>query len=217
MPQPGELIDVSVPMREGMPQWEGEDVYRAEAMLSTPEDDVNVTLVTTTSHTGTHVDAPRHFVDGGKSLDDFPLDAWVGPCLVVDLTHLDRDITAEDLSAAGIPHGATRLVLKTRSSDLWRTHPETFVNDFIAVAPSGARWLVEHGVRLVANDYLSIGPVGPEGVETHVILLGNDILVVEGLNLTGVPGGAYELLCFPLRLAGADGAPARVALRSLGP
>jgi arylformamidase len=216
MPERGHIFDVTVPGREGMPQWEGEEVYRSEPMLSTPDDDVNVTLVTITSHTGTHVDAPRHFIHDGKSLDDFPLDDWIGPAVVVDFAALDRDITADDLKSAGIPAGTTRLVLKTRNSNLWQTHPETFVEDYIALAPSGAEWLVERQVRLVANDYLSIGSVGPEGVETHLILLHNDILVVEGLNLSNVPAGAYELLCFPLRLSGGDGAPARVALRSLG-
>ena len=216
MPRPGEIMDVTVFMQPGMPQWAGEDVLATRALAALPEDGANVTLLTMTTHTGTHVDAPRHFISDGKTLDQIPLDRWVGPCVVVDFSELTKNITADDLERAILPPNVTRLVLKTRNSDLWRTDPETFVEDFIALAPSGARWLVERQIRLVAIDYLSIGSVGQEGVETHRILLSNDILIVDGLNLTGVPMGAYELLCFPLNLFGVDGAPARVALRALG-
>ncbi|MBA2453098.1 MAG: cyclase family protein [Chloroflexia bacterium] len=216
MPRPGEIMDVTVFMQPGMPQWAGEAVMATRSLSELPGDEANVAMLTMTTHTGTHVDAPRHFFERSKTLDQIPLDRWVGPCVVADFTGVTTDITADDLDRANIPPNITRLVLKTRNSELWRTHPETFVEDFIAVAPSGARWLVERLIRLVAIDYLSIGSFGPEGVETHRILLGNDVLVVEGLNLTGVPAGAYELLCFPLNLFGLDGAPARVALRVLG-
>lgn len=216
MPRSGEVIDVSVFMQPGMPQWAGEELLTTQALAALPEDEVNVTLLTMTTHTGTHVDAPRHFIVDGKTLDQIPLERWVGPCIVADFSHVTADITADDLERANLPPGLTRLVLKTPNSDLWRAHPETFVEDFIAVAPSGAHWLVERQIGLVAIDYLSVGSIGPEGVETHRILLGNDVVVVEGLNLSEVPAGPYELLCFPLNLFGVDGAPARVALRALG-
>jgi arylformamidase len=216
MPRQGEIIDITIQLREGMPQWAGEEIYKEDPMLRTPEDEVNVTRLTITTHTGTHVDAPRHFVHDGKTMDQIPLNRWVGPCAVIDLSHLTHEITAEDLDRAGVPVNTTRLVLKTRNSDLWSTHPDEFVEDYVALAPSGARWLVEHQVRLVAIDYLSIGSVGADGTVTHRELLQNDVLIVEGIDLRNVPAGLYELLCFPLHLE-ADGATARVALRALAP
>jgi len=215
MPRSGELFDVTIPMRPGMPQWAEEEYMATSALSSTPADVANVTLLTMTSHTGTHVDAPRHFIHGGTTIDEIPMDRWVGPCVVVDFSEKERDLTAADLEEVAIPAGTTRVVLKTRNSELWRTHPSAFYEKFIAIDPGAAQWLVDRGVRLVAIDYLSIGSVHPDGDETHRILLGNDILVVEGLDLTNVPAGPYELLCFPLKIQGADGAPARVALRAL--
>lgn len=217
MPPAGEILDVSVPMQQGMPQWDGEDVLRLAPMLQTPADQVNVTRITMTTHTGTHVDAPRHFVHDGKKLDEIPLDRWVGPAVVVDCTHLEHDISGDDLERLNVPAGTTRLIFKTRNSDLWKQQPETFVRDYIALAPSGAEWVVEHQIRLVGIDYLSIGSVHDDGVECHLTLLLNEVLIVEGLNLSQVPAGPYELLCLPMPVAGSDGAPARVALRALAP
>lgn len=216
MPRPGELLDVSIPIQPGMPQWAGEEIMATRSLSELPRDQANVTQLLMTTHTGTHVDAPRHFMERGKTLDQIPLDRWVGPCTVVDLSDQTTDITADDLENAAIPTGVTRLVLKTRNSELWRTHPETFFEDFIALAPSGAIWIVERQIQLVAIDYLSVGSVAPDGVETHRILLANELAIVEGLDLSKVPAGPYELLCFPLKVFGGDGAPARVALRALG-
>lgn len=217
MPRAGEILDVSVPMREHMPQWDGEDILRTDPIERTPEDLVNVTRLTLTTHTGTHVDAPRHFVHEGKALDEIALDRWVGPALVVDCTSLHRDITGEDLDGLDIPAGTTRLIFKTRNSELWEAQPQTFVFNYIALAPSGAQWVVNRQIRLVGIDYLSIGSVDDDGVECHLMLLRNEVLIVEGLNLSQVQAGPYELLCFPLSIAGSDGAPARVALRALAP
>lgn len=209
------LIDVTVPMRPGMPQWEGEEILATTPLSQTPEDVSNVLKLTMTSHTGTHVDAPRHFIHDGATLDEIPLDRWVGSCLVVDFTALNKDITAEDLQLAEIPAGTERLIFKTRNSGLWASSPNTFVRDYVALAPSGAEWLVARGIGLLGIDYLSIGSVRPDGVDTHLILLGRGMVIVEGLDLSAVTPGRYELLCFPLHLAGADGSPARVALRPI--
>lgn len=216
MSQHLKLIDVSVPMRVNMPEWENDNLFRFEPFLRTPGDLVNVTKVTFSTHTGTHVDAPWHFVDGGRKLDEIPLADWNGPAVVVDCRHLDSDITANDLERLAIPGGTDKLVFKTRNSDIWRTSPEGFVSNYIALEPSGAEWIVEHGIRLVAIDYLSIGATDTTGTVTHITLLKANVLIVEGLDLGDVDAGDYELLCFPMPLAGADGAPARVALRRIG-
>ncbi len=207
------LIDVSVSIYPGMCQWAGEEIVAAGALSSTPEDEANVTRLVLTSHTGTHVDPPRHFVHGGVTVDAIPLDRWVGPCWVADLTGSAPEVTAADLEAAGVPDGVERLILKTRNSGLWKSAPDTFDDRFVALSLDGAEWVVSRGIRLVGIDYLSIGPFHTTGVETHLMLLQNDVLIVEGLDLGVVEPGAWELLCLPLKLRGGDGAPARVALR----
>lgn len=213
MSQQDDLIDVSVPMRVRMPQWAGEEIYSFEPLSRTPGDVVNVSKVTFTTHTGTHVDSSWHFIHGGRKLDEIPLADWNGPVVVVDCRHLTADITADDLNQLNIPTDATKLIFRTTNSDIWRNQPEGFTPEYIALSPSGATWVVEHGIKLVGIDYLSIGAADDSGVDTHLILLGSQILIVEGLDLEGVDAGNYDLLCFPLHIAGADGAPARVALR----
>jgi arylformamidase len=207
------LHDVTVPIFPGMPQWDGEQVVAEAALSRTPDQSANVSILTLTTHTGTHVDPPRHFVHGGTTVDQIPLDRWVGPCWVADVTDAGPEIEVNDLEGAGIPEGTTRLVLKTRSADLWSTHPETFVDTFVALSVPAAEWVVTRGIRLVGIDYLSIGPFHTSGAETHLALLENDVIIVEGLDLRQIEPGPYELLCFPLKIRGGDGAPARVALR----
>jgi arylformamidase len=207
------LYDVSIPIFPGMPQWAGEQVVSTVPQSRTPKDRANVTRITLTTHTGTHVDPPRHFVHGATTVDEVPLERWVGPCWVADVTAAAPEIEVHDLEAAGIPESTERLVLKTSSSELWGTHPEEFVDTFIALSVPAAEWIVARGIRLVAIDSLSVGPFHTTGLETHLALLGNDVIAVEGLDLRGIEPGQYELLCFPLKIRGGDGAPARVALR----
>lgn len=212
LPEP-RLIDVSLPLRNGMPEWAGRRMLDISSYSATPADRSNVSRVALTTHTGTHVDAPRHFIHDGPTLDDVPLERWVGPCYVADLSAAQPRIEPADLETAGIPPDTERLVIKTRNSELWHSSPDTFVEDFVALSPAGAGWVLERGIRLVAIDYLSIGPFDDDIVTVHRLLLGAGVLAVEGLDLSGVDAGRYELLCFPLRIAGSDGAPARVALR----
>jgi arylformamidase len=132
-------------------------------------------------------------------------DAWV-----VDATALRATIRPSDLDRLAIPSGETRLLFKTRNSDLWSR--DGFSSDFLAFGADAARWLVDRGVRLIAIDYLSIAPFG-DPVDTHRTFLGAGVVVVEGTDLRAVEPGPYELLCLPLRLVGSDGAPARALLR----
>lgn len=161
------------------------------------------------SHTGTHVDAPYHFLEDGAALDRVPLHRFVGPARVVAIDA--PMIGARELRRAPIA-GARKILLKTRNRGLLRRRK--FHPGYVALRPDGAAYLLERGVDLVGIDYLSIEPYDSPGFPTHRLLLGHGALIVEGLDLARVRPGDYELLCFPLRLHRGDGAPARVALRT---
>ena len=207
------LFDVTIAIHPEMVQWRDDRIVQLDPLTRTPGDRSNVTRLTITTHTGTHVDPYRHFVHDGDTLDAFSLDRWVGPCWVADCSDADPEVERTDLERAAIPAGTQRLIIKTSNSDLWSAHPNTFVDRYIGLSVAAAQWVVERGIHLVGIDYLSIGPFHTSIVETHLALLGNQVVIVEGLNLTEIEAGAYELLCFPLKIHGGDGAPARVALR----
>jgi len=176
-------------------------------------DSANVSVISLGDHTGTHVDPPIHFIEGGRTVDELPLDALLGPCVVLGYDGTGN-VTDEWLDHARVPASATRILFKTRNSELWRDPTHRYTRDIVAVAASAARWCVARGVRLVGVDYLTIEPQGPEkaGYPTHMTLLGAGVVIVEGLDLRDVAPGAYELVCAPLRIADGDGAPARVFL-----
>jgi arylformamidase len=207
------LYDVSIAVHPEMVQWPGERQVAEQALSRTPTDHANVTKLQLTTHTGTHVDPPRHFIHGRATIDQVPLERWVGPCYVADLSSAAPEIEPADLEAANVPTGTTRLILKTRNSERWSHQPDVFDDRFVGVSLAAARWIVARGIQLVGIDALSVGPYHTTGVETHLELLGNDVLCVEGLDLREIAAGNYELLCFPLLIRAGDGAPARVALR----
>ena len=161
-------------------------------------------------HTGTHIDAPVHFIDGGPGAESLDLDALIGPALVVDATRLLGHIDGPTLEALLVSPQADRLLFKTPNSELWAR--DTFSTAFLGITGDGARWLARRGTRLVGVDYLSVAPFD-DPVPTHVTLLAAGTIVLEGLDLRGVKPGAYEMVCLPLLIPGADGAPARVLLR----
>jgi arylformamidase len=197
------FVDVTVPIRPGMVVWAGDPEISFEQAASLEAGDpANLTRLDLGSHTGTHVDAPLHFLPGGVGVDRLPLDALIGPALVLDLTHVEDDVSAADLD---FPAGAERLLLKTPNSRLWAR--DEFESEHVTLAPDAARLLVERGVRLVGVDYLSVG-----SPETHRILLAAGVVPLEGLDLREVEPGEYRLVALPLRLEGVDGAPARVVL-----
>ena len=205
--------DISLTLRPHMPVYPGEPQPTIEPLSQIARGDVaNVSLLTLASHTGTHIDAPYHFLADGQTVDELPLDALVGPALVVQV-QVAQEITAADLESLAIPQGTERLLFKTRSSELWRQ--ETFQTDFVALAADAARWLVKRGIRLVAIDYLSVERFGAESFEVHETLLGAGIVVVEGVDLRRVSPGSYFLACLPLKIEGGDGAPARAVLVEL--
>jgi arylformamidase len=204
------LIDVSVPLDASLPNYPGNTPFSLEAIKRLARgDSSNVSTLHLSAHAGTHVDAPRHFFDEGAGTETLALEMLIGRARVIEITSR-KGVTAEDLAAFDLTEDV-RLLIKTANSRLWSDpafHPE-----FIGVAESGAKHLVEHGVKLVGVDYLSVEQYHNPGAPAHHILLGSGTIVIEGLNLRDVEPGIYELLCLPLRVVGSDGAPARVVLR----
>ena len=195
-----EIIDISVPIREGMVTYPGDPVVHMERAASIADGDVvNLTRMDFGLHSGTHVDAPVHFIDGASGIDRAPLDALVGPCEVAEVPDLGRE------SVALAPEGAERVLFKTPNSELWAR--DDFADQFARLEGPAATLLVERRVRLVGVDYLSIG----DEAAHHALLVGG-VVPVEGLDLRGVEPGEYELICLPIRVVGADGAPARAVL-----
>ena len=204
-------IDISVGVSAGLPVWPGDPPIELAQIASIQAgDEANVSQLRAGVHIGTHVDAPRHFLDDGLTVEDLPLEAMIGPALVVDLPGV-AVIDGQVLDEAGLPPGCERLLFKTANSQLWGQTSAGFSRDFVAIDASGASWLVERRVRLVAVDYLSVAPWGAAG-PTHRTLLAAGIVILEGVDLRAAPPGNYTLVCLPLKLVGSDGAPARAVL-----
>lgn len=208
------IYDVSLVLRPDMITWPGEPAPRIEPLRRIAKGDTaNVSVVTLSDHAGTHVDPPIHFLEGGSTIDRLPLDAFVGPCVVVAFDGAGH-VSAEWLDRARIVAGTERILFKTKNSARWGDPKASFTRDFTTINASAARWCVEHKVRLVGVDYLSIEPQGPEkeGYPVHKTLLAANVVIIEGLDLSGVAPGQYELVCAPIKLLDGDGAPARVFL-----
>jgi arylformamidase len=210
MPRPSRLIDVSVVLGAGVPTYPGNPEFELQPVKRIAQGgSSNVSRLVLGTHTGTHVDAPRHFFDDRPGVDELPLDLLVGRARVVDLPHRGG-ITADQLAAEGLREDL-RVLLRTPNSRLWNGEP--FHTEYTYLTEDGARYLVDQGVKVVGIDYLSIEQFKKPGAPAPHVLLSNGIVIIEGLNLSDAEPGAYELYCLPLRIAGADGAPARVVLR----
>jgi arylformamidase len=207
------MYDITLPIREGMITYPGspETTLRPHNRIA-HGDDANVTELRFGSHTGTHLDAAHHFIDGGQTVDQLPLDVLIGPARVAEMPDDVTAIGAAELQAAEV-EGAERVLLKTRNGRLLGR--DEFSEDFAHITGEGAAWLVDAGVRLVGIDYLSVEAFDAEEPAAHRTLLEREVIVVEGLDLREVPVGDYELLCLPLKAAGIDGAPVRAVLRAL--
>jgi arylformamidase len=207
-------IDVTVPVRDGMPHWPGDPPITLVRTKDVARGDpATVSHLSLGVHSGTHVDAPVHFLADGSGIDAVPLEALLGEARVVAIRDA-RSIGVAELRSLQ-PRPGERLLFKTQNSArCWKT--DRFVPDFVYLSLEGARFLAEgraeDRVRTVGIDYLSIAGMD-EGVPTHLALLREGICIIEGLDLSAVEPGAYEMLCLPIRLQGADGAPARVLLR----
>ncbi len=209
------LYDISLAVSADMPVWPGDPAVRMwRASSISGGDPCNVTRLDIGAHTGTHVDAPLHFIDGAAAVDRLSLESLVGPCLVADFSDCET-ITADALSRLPDPPGE-RILFKTRNSARREEYGAKFFEGFTAVDESAAGRIARWGVKLVGIDYLSVERYpSPPGNPVHVALLSAGIVILEGLDLSEVPAGSYELICLPVKLRGSDGAPARAVLRDM--
>jgi arylformamidase len=206
------LIDITLPLQAALPNYPGNTPFALEANKRLSQGhSSNVSSLHLSAHTGTHVDAPRHFFDEGPGTDALPLELLCGRARVVELT-TRKAITVADLAGFDLSEDV-RLLIKTCNSRLWGS--SDFHQDYVGVSGEAARYLVDRGVKVLGVDYLSVEEFRKPGAPAHRTLLGAGTIVIEGLNLLEVEPGQYEMFCLPLSIPEADGAPARVVLRTL--
>lgn len=207
------FYDVTVPLSEGVPIYQGDPEVKIETPLTMANGDAaNVSKLCFGVHTGTHVDAPNHFIDGTRRLDELELEKLIGKCRVVEIETNVMAIEPRHLAEIG---NAERVLFKTRNSTFWNEPKQGFRKDFTYITPESAHLLADKNLKLVGIDYLSVEKFGSKDFATHIALLEKEIVILEGLDLREVPPGVYELICLPLKYVGGtgDGAPARTILR----
>ena len=211
------IYDISVPLSSVTPTYPGDPGIAITSWLQLAHgDSANVSLLQFGAHSGTHIDAPAHFLAGAAKVDAVSLESLIGEVEVIELPR-ERSVIDEEFVLEHCDKRGQRILFKTRNSDFWNNPGDGFRTDYSYLEPAAARRLVEFGIRLVGVDYLSVEKFGSEDFETHRVLLANDVVILEGLDLRQVPAGRYELICLPLRIAEGtgDGAPARAVLRTL--
>lgn len=204
------ILDVTVPISEDLITYPGDPKIKIKQTRKLNDHGAKYNLSTFTfgSHTGTHIDAPLHLIEGGLSVDKLPVEMLIGRARVVEVTA--PVITEEALTEFDFTTDM-RLLFKTRNSYLWGQGK--FVKEYVYITPGAARHLVKEGIKLVGIDYLSVDRFDSEELETHAELLGAGAIIIEGLDLREAEPGDYEMICLPLNVKGGDGAPARVILR----
>jgi arylformamidase len=212
MEYPMPIYDITLTISPKMPVWPGDPAVELTQIASIDQGaNANVSQLNFGLHTGTHVDAPHHFLNDHRTVESLSLDVLTGPCYVLHLDDNVAAITADALEAANLPPGVSRLLFRTRNSDLWAKGVTEFQTRFVAVPLDGAEWLVRRGIKLVGVDYLSVSPY-KNSRPTHVALLQAGVVILEGLDLSQVAQGFYDLYCLPIKVANSDGAPARTIL-----
>ncbi|NGX27332.1 MAG: Kynurenine formamidase [Chlamydiae bacterium] len=205
------IYDITPTLSDTIPVWPGDPKPEFKRVLKLENGDIaNLTHMKMCAHTGTHIDAPYHFLKDGDTVENLPLEILIGEAVVIELPE-ENSISAEVLRLVEIPADTKRLLFKTRNSKEWVSGSTEFTEEYVAITADGAEYLVEKGIKLIGVDYLSVAPFN-DLVPTHEILLKAGIIIVEGLNLSEVQGGHYTLYCLPLKIAHADGAPARAIL-----
>ena len=205
------ILDVSIPIHDAMTVYRGNPPVQVRPAMTLARDGVSLSELCLGSHTGTHVDAPRHFIRGGAGIDALDLGRFIGPVWVAELRAVRGGIGAGTLGAAAIPRRTARVLLRTRNSRLW--HPaRPFTTEFVYLAADGADWLLERGVRLVGIDYLSIEGFHVTGAPTHKRLLGAGVPILEGLDLFRATPGRWQMAALPLRIEHGDAGLTRAVL-----
>jgi arylformamidase len=205
------IYDISVPVRNGMHVWPSDPPVVIDSLVHPSENDsheIRVTSIHCGSHTGTHLDAPSHMIGGSGTLNEIPLEALIGPARVIDVGGV-RSINRATLEGHDWD-GVERVVFRTDNSGHWSD--PGFYDQFVYLEPDAARFVAKHGVRLVGIDYLSIDGYTASEHPSHFVLLSEAIVILEGLDLSNVPAGDYQLVALPMKLDGADGAPVRAVL-----
>ena len=206
------IYDISLTISPDLPTWPGDPALKLEQIASMDKGaNANVTHISAAVHLGTHVDAPHHFLNDGRTVEQLPLSVLTGPCYVMQLPDGVDAITAEVLERMELTFDFKRILFGTSNSHWWAKGETKFQTDFVAITEDGAEWLVNRGVQLVGVDYLSVAPYD-DSAPTHTVLLNAGVVIVEGLNLSQIPRGFYDLYCLPLKIADSDGAPARAIL-----
>ena len=206
------IHDITVTIPPQLPTWPGDPAIELERVDKIEDGaNANVSRMSLGAHTGTHVDAPFHFLEDSTTVETLPLDVLFGSVQVIELEDRIDVITADVIQSAGLLPGVTRVLFKTRNSKIWARGETEFQTDFVGITADGAEYLVQKGIQLVGIDYLSIAPY-KNSRPTHQILLKAKVIIIEGVDLSQVRAGVYQLACLPLKLGGADGAPARTVL-----
>lgn len=206
------IYDISLSLSNELPVWPGDQAISLMMNSAIRKgDQCNKTEIHMGTHSGTHIDAPYHFINHGATIDAIPIEIFVGPCMVVEID-TETLIGKNDLQRCKF-NGHTRILIKTKNSRLWANNVSSFETNYVALGIDGAKYLAERNIILVGIDYLSIEGFRARDFPVHKLLLKNNIIILEGLNLSGIETGTYELICVPLKLMGCDGAPARVLLR----
>jgi len=204
-------IDISWPITESITAWKDNKTVKYERVRTWEKDQARQSIITMDIHTGTHIDAPSHFLQSGPTIEHMPIDKVIGNCVVLDLTTVDNAISSKHLEQSHHTFSPGDIILfKTKNSNLSAT--EKFNHDFIYLDISGATFLADKKIKAIGTDYLGIERQQPAH-ETHTILLGNGIPIIEGLRLANVNPGKYFLICLPLNIIGLEGAPARAILQ----
>jgi arylformamidase len=205
------IYDISLPVITNMPVWPGSQKFSLTWVKKEETDGVNESHISLNSHTGTHIDMPYHFMESGKRVGDILLNRLMGKAAVVE--HFGAEAIGIDfLSTVTLPAGCTKLLFKTRNSSCYSSGQDKFREDYIALSPAGAEWFVRNGIDLVGIDSLSIQSFTDKENLVHKMLLGNNIIILEGLCLRDVSRGVYELIVLPLNIPEAEAAPARAIL-----
>lgn len=203
-------IDISVSLRDGMVHWPGDPPVNIRRVSDVARGDSHtLSQISMGSHTGTHIDAPLHFIKGGRPVSRMPFAAAIGRVRIIEIKD-NESIKLTEIEPHGIRRGE-RIIFKTRNSVLWQNG--RFFEDFVFMSNDAADYLAGRRVKLVGVDYLSVGSYKAGGGYPHRVLLGADIWLIEGLDLSRVTPGKYDLVCLPLKLENGDGAPARAVIR----